>query len=82
MATTTTAGRQDETPAQRGTRMAQKHACRPSVIDPTRTQLHPWDYAERMADESDRAYWAAYAAESKRIDPDRVNVRPPATTTG
>lgn len=78
----TTAGTQTETPAQRGTRMARKHASRPSVVDPSRTQLSPWDYAERMAEMSDRAYWTAYAAESKLIDPDRANVRPPLTTSG
>jgi len=67
----TTAGPQAETPSERGTRMARKHASKPSVVDPTRTRLCAWDYAERMAEVSDRAYWTAYAAESKRIDPDR-----------
>lgn len=77
----TTAGTQTETPAQRGTRMALKHASRRSVADPARTQLHPWDYAERMAEVSDRAYWTAYAAESKRIDPGLVRCRPPFATS-
>lgn len=73
----TTAGTQTETPAQRGVRMARKHASKRSVADPTRTLLHPWDYAERMATISDRSYWGAYAAESKLIDPHLVGCRPP-----
>lgn len=60
----------------KGQGVATRHHLTPSVVDPTRSQLHPSGYAANMGDYEWRtgsraraAYWYGYAAKSVRLDP-------------